>query len=575
MRNRVGKFIVGALVVTIASLGFVGVQRSGASVAPPLTISKSFADPIIPLGGSTTLTFTITNADTVVLDNIAFTDPFPPGLVVAAPLSFSNTCGGVVLTTGGSPGSAGLSAGGPLAPGASCTLSVDVTGTSLGTKTNTTGIVTARGASGNFATAILTVIRAVGESCGTRQASGISTTPGGTATAMADNTTATAGGGQGTITLFGYPKDPVTAPAGFVPTCFFDVSLSAGNTFTSVVVNDCIPQSATTFVWFNPAANSGAGEWESVVGDPGPSESAGPPACVNVTLDGTTSPNLSQLTGTVFAAAHDVSGLPSTPPPAVIPPPLTSIGGYWLVASDGGIFNFGNAGFFGSTGAQTLNKPVVGMDVTSDGKGYWLVASDGGIFNYGDAGFFGSTGAQTLNKPIVGIASTPDGKGYWLVASDGGVFNYGDAGFFGSTGAQTLNKPIVGIASTPDGGGYWLVASDGGIFNYGDAGFFGSTGAQTLNKPVVGIASTSDGKGYWLVASDGGIFNYGDAGFFGSTGAQTLNKPVVGIASTFDGNGYWLVASDGGIFNYGDAGFFGSTGAQTLNKPVVGIAGNQ
>jgi predicted lipoprotein with Yx(FWY)xxD motif len=80
------------------------------------------------------------------------------------------------------------------------------------------------------------------------------------------------------------------------------------------------------------------------------------------------------------------------------------------------------------------------------GKGYRLVASDGGIFAFGDAGFSGSTGAMTLNKPIVGMASTPDGKGYWLVASDGGIFAFGDAGFSGSTGAMTLNKPIVGMS---------------------------------------------------------------------------------------------------------------------------------
>ena len=185
--------------------------------------------------------------------------------------------------------------------------------------------------------------------------------------------------------------------------------------------------------------------------------------------------------------------------------------------------------------------------------GYWLVASDGGIFSYGDAGFFGSAGAVALNKPIVGMAATPDGGGYWLVASDGGIFSYGDAGFFGSAGAVALNKPIVGMAATPDGGGYWLVASDGGIFSYGEAGFYGSAGAVALNKPIVGMAATPDGGGYWLVASDGGIFSYGDAGFFGSAGAIGLNKPIVGIAATPDGHGYWLVASDGGIFSYGDA----------------------
>ena len=56
------------------------------------------------------------------------------------------------------------------------------------------------------------------------------------------------------------------------------------------------------------------------------------------------------------------------------------------------------------------------MAPTPSGKGYWLVAADGGIFTFGDARFFGSTGAMRLNQPIVGMASTPSGKGYWLVA---------------------------------------------------------------------------------------------------------------------------------------------------------------
>ena len=113
------------------------------------------------------------------------------------------------------------------------------------------------------------------------------------------------------------------------------------------------------------------------------------------------------------------------------------------------------------------------MAATPDGGGYWLVASDGGIFSYGDATFFGSRGGQPLNEPIVGMAATPDGGGYWLVASDGGIFSYGDAVFQGSTGGIVLNRPIVGMAATRDGGGYWLMASDGGIFNYGDALFSG------------------------------------------------------------------------------------------------------
>ena len=91
--------------------------------------------------------------------------------------------------------------------------------------------------------------------------------------------------------------------------------------------------------------------------------------------------------------------------------------------------------FFGSAGSLHLNAPIVGMAATPDGGGYWLVAADGGIFNYGDARFFGSAGSLPLNAPIVGMAATHDGGGYWLVATDGGIFSYGDARFAGSTGA--------------------------------------------------------------------------------------------------------------------------------------------
>jgi len=60
------------------------------------------------------------------------------------------------------------------------------------------------------------------------------------------------------------------------------------------------------------------------------------------------------------------------------------------------------------------------------------VASDCGLFSYGDAGFFGSAGGTPLNQPVVGMAATPDGVGHWFVASDGCVFSYGVAGFYGS-----------------------------------------------------------------------------------------------------------------------------------------------
>ena len=35
---------------------------------------------------------------------------------------------------------------------------------------------------------------------------------------------------------------------------------------------------------------------------------------------------------------------------------------------------------------------------------HWEVASDGGLFAFGDAQFYGSMGGKTLDNPVVGLA---------------------------------------------------------------------------------------------------------------------------------------------------------------------------
>ena len=248
------------------------------------------------------------------------------------------------------------------------------------------------------------------------------------------------------------------------------------------------------------------------------------------------------------ARVHAYGGLPAFPEltlsnkPVVGIAPLPNGAGYWLVATDGGIFGFGGAPFHGSTGGTRLNRPVTGMAATPTGGGYWLVATDGGIFAYGDAPFAGSTGGTPLNKPIVGMAATPSGRGYWLVASDGGIFAFGDAGFHGSTGGMVLNKPVVGMAATASGQGYWLVASDGGVFGFGDGLGYGAvpgTGANVGN--VSGMGRSAGGKGYVVVSRSGNVWAFGDAAYHGGT-TVTANRAVIGVA-TF-GGGYWLVDAD-------------------------------
>jgi hypothetical protein len=247
--------------------------------------------------------------------------------------------------------------------------------------------------------------------------------------------------------------------------------------------------------------------------------------------------------------------------------------GYWLLASDGGVFPFGRASFAGGLAGQRVNQPVVATAVTSSGNGYWVAGRDGGVFAFGDAPFYGSIGSAAVRAPIVSIAGRPSEKGYWLAGADGGVFAFGDAPFYGGAANVALHRPIVAIASTPSGRGYWLTAADGAVFAFGDAPFLGSAATTTLNQPVVAMTPTPSGNGYWLTAADGAVLAYGDAPFLGSLTDTHHLGPIVGIARTLSGNGYWLASSDGGIFSFGDAEFYGSVGATTLNAAVVGIAG--
>jgi hypothetical protein len=60
---------------------------------------------------------------------------------------------------------------------------------------------------------------------------------------------------------------------------------------------------------------------------------------------------------------------------------------------------------------------------------FWLASAQGAVWNFGDAGAYGSAAGLTLTRPIVAITPTTDAKGYWLVASDGGIFSFGDAAF--------------------------------------------------------------------------------------------------------------------------------------------------
>ena len=315
------------------------------------------------------------------------------------------------------------------------------------------------------------------------------------------------------------------------------------------------------------------------------------------TLDGTPQPGdggtftlclvadngVAPATTQTFTLTVDAPGSTPTPSPPV---PATPPHGYWLVGSDGGIFTFGSAQFYGSTGGLRLQRPVVGITPTANRGGYWLVASDGGIFAFGNAGYYGSLPGSgltpagsglphSLNAPIVGMVPSNDGGGYFMVSSDGGVFAFGDARFEGSCpGIGGCSGAAVAVVPDATGNGYWVVTSTGSVYTFGDAASHGQPGKQSSN--MTSATATPNGGGYWILDGAGQVFAFGDADPLGGMPAGSAGgfDPASAIFSTSDGGGYWVVTALGKVSSFGDAPSDGDMAATHLNGPIVADSGS-
>ncbi|MCP3857692.1 MAG: M15 family metallopeptidase [Actinomycetia bacterium] len=137
------------------------------------------------------------------------------------------------------------------------------------------------------------------------------------------------------------------------------------------------------------------------------------------------------------------------------------------------------------------------MASTPSGDGYWLVASDGGVFAYGDARFHGSTGSLDLSRSIVGMASTPSGNGYWMVGSDGGVFSFGDAAFHGSAAPEFTEAELsaIGLVPTSTGQGYLIAATNTAVTAHGDAVIDPAVSPEGFRARSLAAVS----GGYWFL----------------------------------------------------------------------------
>jgi hypothetical protein len=143
--------------------------------------------------------------------------------------------------------------------------------------------------------------------------------------------------------------------------------------------------------------------------------------------------NLNRIVDFAWAAAHpDPPSVQSSAFPVMVG---GTARGYFMADSRGVVKTFGDAVHRGDCTGIPINAPIVAGEVNAAGDGYWLLGADGGVFNFGAAGFFGSVpGVLTvpMHAPATAINRTRSERGYWITAADGGVFAFGDAHFAGS-----------------------------------------------------------------------------------------------------------------------------------------------
>ena len=198
--------------------------------------------------------------------------------------------------------------------------------------------------------------------------------------------------------------------------------------------------------------------------------------------------------------------------------------------------------------AKGLSQPAVAQEArfpslistpraaASQTAGFWLVASDGGIFSFGDAHFsdrpaapaesaYGRHGRLPGHRLLAGgvrwrrvfldarSLAPPDGtvsiglSWEWPLRQTARAIGWWPRRrhlylrrrrILWLHRRHRLNRPIVGMAR-PRPQGLLAGGLRGGIFTFGDAGYYGSTGPAWLNKPIVGMAATPTARatGWW------------------------------------------------------------------------------
>jgi uncharacterized repeat protein (TIGR01451 family) len=157
--TQLGKLTNTTSTVTSTNGGTGNSATASLNVGTPPTIAKSFSPASVPAGGTSTLTFTLTNPNqNDALTGVNFADTLPAGLVVATPNAVGGTCPSSISNNfGATAGSSTVAlTSSPMTANQSCTLTVNVTPTSVGVKNNSVTLNDSQFGTDNTATASLT-----------------------------------------------------------------------------------------------------------------------------------------------------------------------------------------------------------------------------------------------------------------------------------------------------------------------------------------------------------------------------------------------------------------------------------
>jgi N-acetylmuramoyl-L-alanine amidase-like protein len=159
-----------------------------------------------------------------------------------------------------------------------------------------------------------------------------------------------------------------------------------------------------------------------------------------------------------FGDARFLGSVPALPVGPIVGMAATPTGdGYWLTSSEGRVFAFGDAVLnaaaagradSGLTAGPPSRAPIVSMAASPSGRGYWLVASDGGVFAV-NVPFRGSVPQHQTYGRAVQLRVTDSGDGYYVAGGDGAMFAFGDADRRRERAGRPGGPAIVDVAVRP------------------------------------------------------------------------------------------------------------------------------